>query len=64
MTLRHLNRARPPARPASFDVIGHPSPAGLTARREQIERDRLRLLEQLEAEQLNTTTPPPGSRAR
>ena len=37
----------------SVDVIARPSPAGLKFRAEQIERDRLRLLAQLEREELD-----------
>jgi hypothetical protein len=37
----------------SADVIQRPSPAGLAWRAEQLERDRLRLLEQLEREELD-----------
>jgi hypothetical protein len=37
----------------SVDVIARPSRAGLAYRAEQLERDRLRLLEQLEREELD-----------
>ena len=37
----------------SVDVLARPSAAGLQFRREQLERDRLRLLAQLEQEELD-----------
>jgi len=38
--------------PASLDVVGRPTPRGVGYRAEQLDRDRERLLEQLELEQL------------
>ncbi len=46
------------------DVVEHPSAVGLAYRLAQLERDRIRLLCQLEREQLLPTTSAPAERRR